>query len=70
MSQYEADPRAEELQLLRQCQRGPIHPQHSATIAIAGRLHNMGEVHMVRGWIELAAAGRRALRRENEARSS
>jgi hypothetical protein len=67
---YQADPRAEELQLLRQCLRGPVEPRHSATIAVAERLYAAGEVFMVKGWIELSAAGRRALRNEDASRSS
>ena len=62
MSQYTADPRAEELQLLRQLVRGPIEPQHSTTRDIAYRLFAKEEVFMVKGWVELNAAGRRALR--------
>ena len=70
MSQYDADPRAEELQLLRQLLRGPIQPMHSSTRDIAYRLFGKGEVFMVKGWIELSAAGRRALRRDDEARQT
>ena len=41
---YTADPRAEELQLLRQLERSPILATHKATLMIAVRLERRGEI--------------------------
>ena len=74
MSQYVADPRAEELQLLRQIARQNINTTHSATYDIGKRLEANGEAM---GWwdtaaqynLEITAKGIKALKgNDDEAR--
>lgn len=67
MGQYQSDPRAEEIQLLRQCQRQAINTRHTATYDIAKRLEAKGETM---GWwepdatysVEITAAGIKVLK--------
>ncbi len=70
MPDYTADHRAEELQVLRQLQRGPIEVRHSATLKVVERLVEKDEAFLVKGWAELSAGGRRALRTDHAARKS
>lgn len=73
MTEYTADPRAEELQLLRQLERSiRIASTHSATIAIMDRLVRNGEA-MAWPWpdgpgyiFEITATGKREAERLTE----
>lgn len=63
---YIADPRAEELQLLRQISRQPCVASHSATVEIAQRLEGKHEAFILadyhaRLWVEISSKGRRTL---------
>jgi len=65
LTTYDADPRAEELQLLRQINRQTTCSNHSATVATAHRLQERGEA-MMWPWkdgyaIEATAKGRRTI---------